>query len=64
MSPAICTFYTCVCMHVHACGDTPHAPDAPRQPLPTCTLPRAAGSPADNLILFEDSLPLNIPELI
>ena len=34
--------YKCVCVHVHVCGDTPHAP---RCPPPTCPLPRAAGSP-------------------
>ena len=74
MSAVICNFYTCinvrVCMCVHVCvyvcGDTPMPPDAP---------PRASGSPKhqkfnksltnrDNSILFEDSLPLNIPEFI
>ena len=62
----------CMCMHVRT---PPMPPDAPRHPLPTCPLPRATGSPKhqisitlranrDNSILFEDSLPLNIPELI
>ena len=80
MSVAICNFYTCIhvrvcmCMHVHACGDTPMSPDAPRHP-PTCPFPQSCREPItpkfnkswtnqDNLILFEDSLPLNIPELI
>ena len=52
MLAAICNFYKCihvpVCMymHAHACayvwGHTPIPPDAP---IPTCPLPRAAGSP-------------------
>ena len=59
-------------MHVHMCGDTPMPPDT--HP-PTCSLPRAAGSPKDQnsislelikiiSILFKDSLPLNTPEPI
>ena len=69
MSVAICNFYTCinVCVCMCMCVGTP--PHASRCPPPTCPLPRAAGSPKhqtnrDNSILFEDSLPLNIPELI
>ena len=55
MSAAICNFYTCInvhvcmCMHVHACacmcvcvGTPPMPPDTPP---PTCSLPRAVGSP-------------------
>ena len=73
----ILVFRACACMHmhVHNSRDTPHAPDAPQ---PICPLPRAAGSRRepksprvykswtnwDNSILFEKSLPLNIPELI
>ena len=39
-------FYTCVCVHVRACGDTPPCPQIPPDtPPPTCPLPRAAGSP-------------------
>ena len=45
MSVAICNFYTCICMRVHVCGDTPMSPDAPRHPPSTCPLHRAAGSP-------------------
>ena len=65
----------CMCVHVHACarvwGGTPQPPPTPSIHPPT---PRATGSPKpkfnkswtnrDNSILFEDSLPLNIPELI
>ena len=68
MLAAICNFYTCihmhacVCMHAHTCAcmwGHPMPPDAPRHPPPTCSLPRATGSPK-----YQDSLPLNIPELI
>ena len=51
MSAAIGNFYTCihvcmcVCMCVHMWGTPPMPPDAPDTPLPTCPLPRAAGSP-------------------
>ena len=65
----------CMCMRVHACACVWGHPHAPRCPPPTCPLPRAAGSPkhqnsiSPELIkiirfCFEDSLPLNIPELI
>ena len=58
--------HACVCAHVW--GTHPTTPTAIHPP-PT---PRAAGSPnhqkswtnQDNSILFEDSLPLNTPELI
>ena len=65
----------CVCVHVHVWGDTPPCPqilpDTPH-PLPP---PQSRREPKtakfnkswtnrDNSILFEDSLPLNIPELI
>ena len=62
MSAAICNFYTCIhvcvcmCMHVHACGDTPHAPDSPRHPLP---LPRAIGSPK-----YQNSISSELIEII
>ena len=36
--------YTCLCLHVHMCGQTSMAPNAPRYPPPTCSLPRPAGS--------------------
>ena len=45
MLVAICNFYTCVCVHVHACGDTYHVSRCPQTPPPTCSLPRATGSP-------------------
>ena len=65
----------CACMcavHVHMCGGTPNHPPPLSYHLPP---PRAAGSlkhqnsitlgtNRDNSILFEDSLLLNIPELI
>ena len=61
--------FACMCTCVEG---TPQPPPIPINPPPT---PRAAGSPKhqnsispwtnrDNSILFEDSLPLNIPELI
>ena len=78
MSAAICNFYTCinvrVCMYVHVCvcGDTPHAPRCPSTHLPPPQSRREPKTPKfnkswtnrDNSILFEDSLLLNIPELI
>ena len=78
MSVAICNFYTCinvcVCvyMHVRVCGDTPHAPRCPPTHLPSpqsCREPKTpkfnkSWTNRDNSILFEDSLSLNIPELI
>ena len=65
----------CVCVHVHVWGDTPHAPRCPWHPpthLPppqSCREPKTAKfnkswTNRDNSILFNDSLPLNIPELI
>ena len=70
--------HMCVCMHmhVHVCRDTPHAhrclqtpPTHPPAPSPE---PQGAQAPKFNkswtnhdiLILFEDSLPLKISELI
>ena len=61
----------CACMLVHVCG----TPPMPHTPIYPPTTPRAAGSPKHQnsislkpiekfLILFEDSLPLNSPELI
>ena len=74
MLVAICNFYTCIhvhgCMymHVYMCGDTPHAPDTPHPPAPPQShreskTPKFNNSQTnrDNLILFEDSLPLNTP---
>ena len=75
MYTCVCVYArACACMWRYPpCPQMP--PDAPRNCPPTCPLPRAAGSPKtpkfnktwtnrDNLILFEDSLPLHIPELI
>ena len=69
--------YTCVCMHVHVHthGDTPHAPRCPQTPATHLLPPKSHREPKtpkfnkswtnqDNSILFEDSLPLNTPELI
>ena len=78
MSAAICNFYTCinvcVCMrmHVRVCGDTPPCPQMPSTHLPPPQSRREPKTPKfnkswtnrDNSILFEDSLPLNILELI
>ena len=70
-------FYTCVCMHVHACAcmwGYPHAPRCPQTPphLPppqSCREPKTpkfykSWTNLDISILFEDSLPLNTSELI
>ena len=66
----------CVRVHVHACGDTPHAwPRYPQMPPTYLPPPQSRREPKtlnfnnswtnwDNLILFEDSLPLDIPGLI
>ena len=62
--------YKCACVHVH--GNTPHAPRCPPTHLPPPQSHREPKTPKfnkswtnrDNSILFEDSLPLNIPELI
>ena len=67
----------CACMRVrvHVCGDTPPCPQMPLTPpthLPppqSCREPKTAKfnkswTNRDNSILFKDSLPLNIPELI
>ena len=71
--------YKCACVHVHACvcmcvcvGTPPHAPRCPPTHLPPLQICREPKTPKfnkswtnrDNSILFEDSLPLNIPELI
>ena len=61
----------CVHMHVHVWGTPPMHPDAPTQ-MPPPQSHREAKIPKfnkswtnqDNSILFEDPLPLNIPELI
>ena len=66
----------CTCMHVHACahvwGVPPYNPPPPSTPHPHPQSHREPKTPKfnkswtnqDNSILFEDSLPLNIPELI
>ena len=65
----------CVCACACMCmcgGNTPHAPRCPPTHLPPPQSHREPKTPKfnkswtnrDNLILFEDSLPLNIPELI
>ena len=75
MLEAICNSIhvcVCVCMCARACGDTPHAPRHPPTHLPPPQSHREPKTPnfnnswtnQDNSILFEDSLPLNIPELI
>ena len=68
--------YKCVFVHVRACacvwGHPPHAPRYPPTHLPPPQSRREpktpkfnkSGTNQDNSILFEDSLPLNIPELI
>ena len=71
--------YKCACVHVHACtcmcvcvGTPPHAPRCPPTDLPPPQSRREPKTPKfnkswtnwDNSILLEDSLPLNIPELI
>ena len=70
--------HVCMCMCVRACvcgGTPPMPPDAPDTPpthLPppqSCREPKTAKfnkswTNRDNSILFKDSLPLNIPELI
>ena len=66
----------CMCVHVHACACVWGHPPCPQMPPPTHLPPpqsrRESKTPKfnkswtnrDNSILFEDSLPLNIPELI
>ena len=68
----------CVCVRARACacvGDTPHAPRCPWHPPNHLPPPQSRREPKtakfnkswtnwDNSILFKDSLPLNIPELI
>ena len=80
MGAAICmklSCLTCACvhacmhMHVHMCGGTPQPPPTPsiHPPPQSCREPKTPKfnkfwTNRDNSILFEDSLPLNIPELI
>ena len=68
----------CVCVHVRACAcvwDTPPCPQMPLTPPTHLPPPQSRREPKtpkfnkswtnqDNSILFKDSLPLNIPELI
>ena len=64
--------HVCMCMHVHMCGGTPQPPPTPIHPAPYLQSHREPKTPKfnnswtnqDNSILFQDSLPLNIPELI
>ena len=66
------TMHACVCMrmHVHMCGGHPPTSPHPHPPTPkSCRKPKTpkfdnSWTNQDNSILFEDSLPLNIPELI
>ena len=75
--PFAISVHVCVhaCMHVHACVCVYMCRGTPHPSIPTSTHPpppRAAGSPKHPNsislelieILFEDSLPLNTPELI
>ena len=55
----------CMCMHVHVCGG--HPPTSPHPKIlrkPKTPKFDNSWTNQDYLILFEDSLPLNIPELI
>ena len=59
----------CMCMHVHMCGGHPQPPPPPIPHPQSCREPKTpkfnkSWTNQDNSILFEDSLPLNIPELI
>ena len=59
----------CVRMHVHICGGHPQPPPTPSIHPHSCREPKIpkfnkSWTNRDNSILFEDSLPLNIPELI
>ena len=64
--------HVCACVHVHVCGGHPPTTPHPYPPTPTpqsCREPKTpkfnnSWTNRDNSILFEDSLPLNIPELI
>ena len=75
MLAAICNFCTCVCACVHACACMCTCVGAPSPPYTYPPNPQSCREPktpkfnkswtnVDNSILFEDSLPLNIPELI
>ena len=72
MLVAICNFlHVCMCMCVHMCGDTPNVTRTPTHlpPPQSCREPKTpkfnnSWTNWDNSILFEDSLPLNTPELI
>ena len=72
-------YHACMCVHVRACacmctcvGGTPQPPPTPIHPAPNPQSRREPKTPKfnkswtnrDNSILFEDSLPLNIPQLI
>ena len=69
--PRMCV-RACMCMHVHVCGGHPPTTPHPHPPTPHPQSRREPETPKynkswtnrDNSILFEDSLPLNIPELI
>ena len=67
-------YHAYMCVHAHACahvwGHPNHPPSPSTHPQPqSCREPKTpkfnkSWTNQDNLILFEDSLPLNIPELI
>ena len=66
MGVAICMKLSCMHVHAHVCVGTPQPPT----PIPqSCREPKTpkfnnSWTNRDNSILFKDSLPLNIPELI
>ena len=66
MLAAICNFFTCLCLCVHTCVGTPPPPSTHPQSCREPKSPKFSKSWTnwDNSILFEDSLPLNTPELI
>ena len=69
--PCACV-HACMCVHVHMCVGHPPTTWHPHTPTPHPQSRREPKTPKfnkswtnpDNSILFEDSLPLNIPELI
>ena len=68
-------YHACMCVHVHVCTHVWGHPPTTPTPIHPPTHPQSRREPEtpkfnnswtnrDNSILFEDSLPLNIPELI
>ena len=53
-----------VCVHMHMCGAPPSTPHPQSRREPKTLKFNKSWTNRDNSILFEDSLPLNIPELI